>query len=128
MLEYILNILKANDTLVNILKPTIKEPKIYQMSTVYLSTCIIYTWELTDSDKVVNQYRMKVKIVAPNQEVTDSILSAINDELLSFGDFNKHDRILSCNMNGGGILEDDERGMIHTIKYYYIKSNYEGKM
>lgn len=124
MIDYVLDILESNETLKSILKPTPKFPKFYLLSTNDISDCIVYTWGQVSSDGIIKEYRLKVTAITVDTEVGFEIMKVIDKELITVGDTSKHYKILQCNQNGEGLIEDHERGVVHTTRYYYIKSKY----
>lgn len=124
MLEYILEILQNNQVITSILKPTPKKPKIYLLSTSDTGDCIVYTWELIGADGIIKEYRLKIVAITNDYDIGQQLLNAINNELVTVGDITKHFKILECNQNGGGLMDNFETNKIHATRYYYIKSKY----
>lgn len=84
-----------------------------------LEETVCYTWAPQTDDGAVTVGRLELRLitrtVAKAEELRKSLLSA----LVTVGD-NPKNGYLSCVLNGGGTLWDDEIKMTHTILYLYI--------
>lgn len=67
--------------------------------------CIIYKLTPINDDGVKRQYRLEVQIVGFDIVEIEQEDLKIRKSLLSFGD--RQDDILSIELNGGGVLEQD---------------------
>lgn len=124
MLDYVLDILKNNEIIRSILKPTNKKPGIYLLSTTDMMDCMVYSWELLSSDGIIKNYKFKVIVITDDYDIGQELIEAINKELITIGDTSKHFKMLECNQNGGGLMDNFETNKVHATRYYYIKSKY----
>lgn len=80
--------------------------------------CIIYSLSKESDNGAVCQYRLTINIVTKTTKKAIEFKSLIDNLLITKGDEQKYDEILSCSLNGGGTLYDKDTDMYENISYY----------
>lgn len=118
MIKEILEIFKADTTLMGLINGTAAEPHIYPMQTDYLGDCFTYNYHTTAADKITESKRLEITIIAKTLSKTVDIENQIKRLILTLGDTPLITNILQVEVNGGGSLYDNERLMNHRILYF----------
>ena len=121
MIEYIVSLLKNNKRLVEL----IGENNIYPIQTNYLGDCVIYDAYTTSHNKIIQETRLQITIIADKLSTTLAIEQEIEKILLTLGDTSLNNTILQVEANGGGSLYDNSRRKNHRIVYFNIISRSE---
>lgn len=121
MLLELLAVLKANATLMNLLGGE----KIYAKHTDYLGNCIIYDAYTTYANKITENTRLTVTIVAETLSLVHQIESEVKEAILTLADNPLTNTILQVELNGGGSLYDYDRQKHHQTLYFTILSRSE---
>lgn len=121
MIEYIVSLLKNDKRLVEL----IGENNIYPIQTEYLGDCVIYDAYTTSHNKIIQETRFQVTIVASKLSTTLAIEQEIEKLMLTLGDTPLSNTILQVEANGGGSLYDNNRRKNHRIIYFNILSRSE---
>lgn len=121
MIEYIVSLLKNDKRLVEL----IGENNIYPIQTEYLGDCVIYDAYTTSHNKIIQETRFQVTIVASKLSTTLAIEQEIEKLMLTLGDTSLSNTILQVEANGGGSLYDNNRRKNHRIIYFNILSRSE---
>lgn len=121
MIEYIVSLLKNDKRLVEL----IGENNIYPIQTEYLGDCVIYDAYTTSHNKIIQEIRFQVTIVASKLSATLAIEQEIEKLMLTLGDTPLSNTILQVEANGGGSLYDNNRRKNHRIIYFNILSRSE---
>lgn len=121
MIEYIVSLLKNDKRLVEL----IGENNIYPIQTEYLGNCVIYDAYTTSHNKIIQETRFQVTIVASKLSTTLAIEQEIEKLMLTLGDTPLSNTILQVEANGGGSLYDNNRRKNHRIIYFNILSRSE---
>lgn len=119
----ILTILQSDSELQSLLEGTTEDKKIYGFSTTKLKS-IVYDYVDLTSNKIVGQARLTLTIntLKVDYSLNMQIISKVKQLLLTLGDKQLNNDILTVEQNGGGMLENQETSTIHnkiifTIKY-----------
>lgn len=119
----ILTILQSDSELQSLLEGTTEDKKIYGFSTTKLKS-IVYDYVDLTSNKIVGQARLTLTIntLKVDYSLNMQIISKVKQLLLTLGDKQLNNDILTVEQNGGGMLENQEASTIHnkiifTIKY-----------
>lgn len=99
---------------------------LYAVSTRDLGDCVVYNAYTNYSDAISERARLEVAIITSDDATGRAVEKRIKDALLTFGDEPFCDGVLQIALDGGGTLEDVERGKIHRQIYFTIISRYEG--
>lgn len=118
MLNDILEILKTDNELSELLQSTITDSKIY-MYKGKTETCISYKYMLISSDGVKAQSKLELNCISPDYGKAERMLNRVKQLLITVGDNQLNNDILTVSQNGSGILFDEETQQ-HTIKAYFI--------
>lgn len=121
MIEYIVSLLKNDKRLVEL----IGENNIYPIQTNYLGDCVIYDVYTTSHNKIIQETRLQITIIADKLSTTLAIEQEIEKILLTLGDNSLNNTILQVEANGGGSLYDNSRRKNHRIVYFNIISRSE---
>ena len=121
MIEYIVSLLKNDKRLVEL----IGENNIYPIQTEYLGDCVIYDAYTTSHNKIIQETRLQITIVASKLSTTLAIEQEIEKLILTLGDTPLSNTILQVEANGGGSLYDNNRRKNHRIIYFNILSRSE---
>lgn len=121
MIEYIVSLLKNDKRLVEL----IGENNIYPIQTEYLGDCVIYDAYTTSHNKIIQETRLQITIVASKLSTTLAIEQEIEKLMLTLGDTPLSNTILQVEANGGGSLYDNNRRKNHRIIYFNILSRSE---
>lgn len=121
MIEYIVSLLKNDKRLVEL----IGENNIYPIQTEYLGDCVIYDAYTTSHNKIIQETRFQITIVASKLSTTLAIEQEIEKLMLTLGDTPLSNTILQVEANGGGSLYDNNRRKNHKIIYFNILSRSE---
>ncbi len=112
----ILELLNADAELTDI----IGKNHIYPNKTTFKGNCIVYEIEPISDDKIKQQDRIKMNIIADTFEMALQIEERIKADILTFGDVPLTNNILQVEHNGGGQLFDEARQKYHRILYFDI--------
>lgn len=93
---------------------------IYPAQTDYLGDCVLYSYHTTLSNKITQQTRLQITIIAGTTAKTAQIEERIKYLILTYGDDPLTDNILQTQLNGGGTLYDSDRMKHHRILYFDI--------
>lgn len=118
MTRTIINMLKADDLLKDLLQATTKDSKIYPFGTSSVQNCILYKNVPVLDDGIKAQYRLEVTVIALDMGIGEQLLAQVKKILLTLGDTKKHSKILACGLSGGGVLENLETNTIHYKAYF----------
>lgn len=78
-------------------------------------------YSLSD-DGVISRHRVELRIITKEYARADIIRAQLINALVTRGDDNLTQNILSCALNGGGRLFEYETNTIHTLVYFeFIK-------
>lgn len=114
----------------NILDEIIEKLKIvgypfYHLGTEKIEDCIIYKLEQISSDKIKEQYKLSLNIIALSFEKGLKMQDKIKDIFLTFGDNVASVSIMEISLNGGGIMENLETDTYHFKLYFILKTRYK---
>lgn len=118
MLHDILEILKADEKLSNLLQATKADSKIY-MYQGKTDNCISYRYFVVSSDGIKSQTKLELNTISTNYEKAEKIMERVKQLLLTVCDAKLNDEILNVSLNGGGVLFDEQTGQ-HILKAYFI--------
>lgn len=97
---------------------------IYAFGTEYIKDCIVYNLVPIESNKITEQYRFELTIIALNYEKGFKMVKDIKNTLLTLGDEDRGE-ILKIEQNGGGMLFNEATKTYHFKLNFIIKSRYE---
>lgn len=83
-----------------------------------IEPCVIYKYYPQSDDGAVTQYRLELRVIAFSLGEAEEISNRIRKAIITIGDSKKIDSILSCNLNGGGVLKDNGTNTTHKIMYF----------
>ena len=89
-----------------------------------IENCIVYNFVTLTSDKVKEQNRLEITIISKSMSDGLKILEGVKEILLTRGDEQLTDRILSIALNGGGSLENLETNTFHFKANFIVLSKY----
>lgn len=115
VIREILNILKQDEQLTELLQATNQDRKIYMNETSFKGDCIVYTYTPLTNDSVKAQSRIEIDCISTDFERCSIILKRVQDLLLTTGDESATENIIEIIQNGGGHLFDKEI-KLHTLK------------
>lgn len=118
MTKYIVNILKNDEQLKQLLKSSALDSKIYPFGTDAIQDCILYKNVPVLDDGIKAQYRLEVTVIALSLGLGEQILERVKQIFITIADTQKHNRILNCALNGGGVLENLETSTYHYKAYF----------
>lgn len=84
-----------------------------------LEEAVCYTWTPQTDDGAVAVGRLELRLITKTVAKAEELRKSLLSTLVTVGDNPRHG-YLSCVLNGGGTLWDDEIKMTHTILYLYI--------
>lgn len=122
IINEILSILKNDEALNNILKPTDKRPKIYYGGTDKVEDCIVSELLPVSDDTIKEVNRLELTIITKQAVTGLSILDRVKELLLTTGDTAVSNTILNISLNGGGCLENLLLGTTHRKAYFNVVS------
>lgn len=125
MIKEILNILKADKKLMELIDGSAENPHIYPIETDYLGDCLVYDYHTFSADKITEAKRLEIVIIAKTLSKTLEIENELKRLILTLADKPLTTNILRVEINGGGSLYDNERLMNHRILYFDIISRSE---
>lgn len=109
----------------NMIDGTAEDAHIYPIQTAYTGNCIVYDAYTTAHDKITQEVRLQITIIADTLAQTLEIEQEVEKTLLTFGDTPLKDNILQVSANGGGSLYDTARRKNHRYIYFNILSRSE---
>lgn len=115
IIKEILNILKQDERLTELLEATSQDRKIYMNETSYIGDCLVYTFTQLTNDSIKAQSRIEIDCISPDFERGSSILKRVQELLLTTGDEPATKNIIEITQNGGGHLFDKEI-KLHKLK------------
>lgn len=125
MIKEILNILKADKKLMELINGSAANPHIYPIETDYLGDCLVYDYHTFSADKITEAKRLEIVIIAKTLSKTLEIENELKRLILTLADKPLTTNILRVEINGGGSLYDNERLMNHRILYFDLISRSE---
>ena len=125
MIKEILNILKADKKLMELINGSAANPHIYPIETDYLGDCLVYDYHTFSADKITEAKRLEIVIIAKTLSNTLEIENELKRLILTLADKPLTTNILRVEINGGGSLYDNERLMNHRILYFDLISRSE---
>lgn len=125
MIKEILNILKADKKLMELINGSAENPHIYPIETDYLGDCLVYDYHTFSADKITEAKRLEIVIIAKTLSKTLEIENELKRLILTLADKPLTTNILKVEINGGGSLYDNERLMNHRILYFDLISRSE---
>lgn len=125
MIKEILNILKADKKLMELINGSAENPHIYPIETDYLGDCLVYDYHTFSADKITEAKRLEIVIIAKTLSKTLEIENELKRLILTLADKSLTTNILRVEINGGGSLYDNERLMNHRILYFDLISRSE---
>lgn len=125
MIKEILNILKTDKKLMELINGSAANPHIYPIETDYLGDCLVYDYHTFSADKITEAKRLEIVIIAKTLSKTLEIENELKRLILTLADKPLTTNILRVEINGGGSLYDNERLMNHRILYFDLISRSE---
>ena len=110
------------ETLINSLSPL--DYPIYAFVAECVKDCIVYNLVPVESNKVIEQHRLELTIIALSYEKCYKMTKDIKDKLLTLGPEDRGE-ILKIEQNGGGMLFNESTKTYHFKLNFTIKSRYE---
>ena len=114
--------------LINLLKNDKKLKAIEGLKIVPFGTtnrkAIVYKVVPLSSDKIKEINRLEITVISEDFLEAEQILDIVKDILLTFGDSQLTNNILSVALNGGGSLEKLETGTIHLSAFFIVKNKF----
>lgn len=121
MIIDLLAVLRANSKLTDLLGGE----HIYAKHTDYLGNCVIYDDYTTAANKITENTRLTITLVADRLSLIHSLAEEVKDSLLTLADNRLTNSILQVELNGGGSLYDYDRQKHHRTLYFTIISRSE---
>lgn len=117
ILDEILNILKNDDELTSILKPTATDKKIYMYESTRSDNCIVYNFIPITDDGIKGQARLDVTSISQSYDIAQIMLDRIKHLLITIANNNLTNSILTVEQSGGGSLKD---GNTYRLKAFFV--------
>ena len=117
ILDEILNILKNDDELTSILKPTATDKKIYMYESTRSDNCIVYNFIPITDDGIKGQARLDVTCISQSYDIAQIMLDRIKHLALLLQIINLTNSILTVEQSGGGSLKD---GNTYRLKAFLL--------
>lgn len=121
MIVDLLAVLRANSKLTTLLGGE----HIYAKHTDYLGNCVIYDDYTTAANKITENTRLTITLVADHLSLIHSLAKEVKDSILTLADNQLTQNILQVELNGGGSLYDYDRQKHHRTLYFTIISRSE---
>lgn len=121
MILELLSALRANSTIQELLGGD----HIYAKHTDYLGNCVLYENYTTAANKIAENTRLTITLVADNLSLIASLEQEVKDAILTLADNPLTQNILQVELNGGGGLYDYDRQKHHRTLYFTIISRSE---
>ena len=99
----------------------LKDVSITQYATRTIHRSIIFNVIPQSSDKIKESYRVEVTCIDTDYGHAMELLETVKDILLTFGDNQLTDKILSVVQNGGSSLKNESTKTYHLAAYFDIK-------
>lgn len=115
IVKEILDILKNDAELKQLLNATKSDPKIYANNALYVGDCLTYEFTPLINNGVLVQSRIEINCYSSNYAKCYEILQAVQRLLITVGDSQLTNTILTIEQNGGGYLYD-EKIKVHMFK------------
>lgn len=127
ILSDVLSILQNDVDLQLLLQGTATDKKIDAFSTSKLNS-IVYEFQEITSDKIIGQARFTLTIntLLVDYGLNLQILDRVKQLLLTLADEQFNNTILNIELNGGGIMQNDETSTIHNKAIFTIKFKEKG--
>lgn len=122
VLKELLGLLQTNDELINILKPTKNDKKIYMFNTDSKGNVITYTHTGLTSNGLIEQSRLEVNSISSDYATAATMANIVKLTLLTIGDEPLTDNVIEVTQNGGGTLKDMDRGTYIVKTIFTVKS------
>lgn len=110
------------DEILDMLKPL--GYNIHPFGTEIIENCIVYNLIPISSNKIIEQSRLEITVIALAMETGLKMIEDIKGVLLTLGDNSLTNNILEIILNGGGSLENLETNTFHFKAFFNIKSRY----
>lgn len=94
--------------------------KVTVEKTTHKKECITYSLSKESDTGCVSQYRLTINLLTKTVAKAAELSPLIDNLLITKGDEQKYDEILSCTLGGGGVLYDQDLELYVTISYYDI--------
>lgn len=111
----ILDILRNDTELKQLLNATKLDPKIYTTGRIYSGDCLVYSYVPLISDGVIIQSRIEINCYSSDYVKGYKLLRAVQRLLITVGDSTLNNTILNIEQNGGGYIFD-ENIKVHMFK------------
>lgn len=121
MIIDLLAVLRTNSKLTTLLGGE----HIYAKHTDYLGNCVIYDDYTTAANKITENTRLTITLVADRLSLVHSLAKEVKDSILTLADGQLTNTILQVELNGGGSLYDYDRQKHHRTLYFTIISRSE---
>lgn len=115
----ILNILKADQELKELLKPIVTDGKFYLESTSTKDEGVVYKYAQITNDGVKAQSRFEVDCISSNYVTAYDTVERIKNLLITLGDSSLSRQIIDVKQNGGGYMFEKEL-KLHIFKAIFI--------
>lgn len=125
MITELLGVLRQSLTLKTLLGGTLTDDRIYAKHTDYLGKCLIYDDYTTAANKIMENTRLTITIVADKLSEIHTIEGEVKETILTLADNPLTNKILQVELNGGGSLYDYDRQKHHRTLYFTIISRSE---
>lgn len=112
---------------INTLEVATKLP-VEPFETDEIKDCILYKYYPVSDDGAVAQHTIEIRLITNTIERAEIYKKQIIKALVSVGDDEKIEGILSCELNGGGSLKEYGTNTIHSLMYFNLTTrsdNYE---
>ena len=93
----------------------VTELNAYPLQANRVEECIIYTISSSFDNGAVARHRLELRIITKTMAAAEEYRKKIISALVPIGDEQKIDGIYACQVNGGGLLIDNETDTIHTL-------------
>ena len=112
----IYNLLKQDERLKGI--------KINPFSTNVFEKAIVYKVIPQSSNKIIEQSRLEITVIDTDYSRAEELLEIVKDILITFGDNQLNNNILSVVQNGGGSMKNEATGTYHLSAFFNVKNIY----
>lgn len=120
--DALIDMIKNDKQIKEILKPTISNPKVYPYYKNEHINCILHKLVLLSSDGIKEQNRLELTFVHEDELIAKKLMNRVKELLTTVGDNKINNEILEISLNGGGNLVDYQTNTIQLKAFFNIKN------
>lgn len=120
--DTLIDIIKNDEVVKEILKSTISNPKIYPYYKNEHIQCILHKFVPLSSDGIKEQNRLELTFIHEDELIAKKLMNRVKELLITVGDNKLNNEILEISLNGGGNLVDYQTNTIQLKAFFNIKN------